>query len=151
MVKDEDEEIVLSDEPDNFTVRLDTLLDSLHTYLTALLRFPHTAFYVAKKIAIILSSWSEFKSFVRETWDQLRNTPLIVFYGYLWKNRKGHFFLNLFTSYAMPIILESLPWYFSRRKIGRQLRDMKNKIHNRMVKDLESNFINFLLFSDFRQ
>ncbi|KAL0480059.1 ABC transporter H family member [Acrasis kona] len=124
---------LLNDEPDSFHVHLDTLLDNLRNYFHAVLQFPRTTIYYARRIIHILSSWDEFKRTVVETWDHLSKTPLIVFYGYLWRNRKSHFFLNLFTSYAMPIILESMPWYFSRFKIGRKLRELKNKIHNRMI------------------
>ncbi len=107
----EDEEIIHeNEEPDNFTVKLDPLFESFRTYLSALASLPHTTIGFARQAAVILSSWSEFKAFVIRVWTQLRNTPLIVFYGYLWRNRKVHFFLNLFTSYAMPMILEALPW-----------------------------------------
>jgi hypothetical protein len=146
---EEDNIIHDTDEPDNFTVRLDSLLENLHSYFVAALRFPGTAFNIARKATVILSSWSEFVSFIHKIWDQLSNTPLIVFYGYLWKNRKPHFFLNLFTSYAMPVIMESLPWYFSRYKIGRQLRDMRNKINNQMV-NFRSSFIDQLIDKDLR-
>jgi hypothetical protein len=132
--KDEEKEIHDPEEPDNFTVRLDSLLENLHFFFSAVVKSPQVAWSFVRKAATILSSWSEFVSFVTSVWEKLRNTPLIVFYGYLWKNRKSHFFMNLFTSYAMPVILESLPWYFSRYKIGRQLRDIRNRIHNQMVK-----------------
>lgn len=87
-------------------------------------------------IGYILDALSSRESFVKlcyEIWDHLKNTPVVVFYGYLWKTKKMQFFMNLFVSYGLPILLESLPWYFSRRKIGRRLRTQKNTITNSMI------------------
>ncbi|KAF0980819.1 hypothetical protein FDP41_013302 [Naegleria fowleri] len=87
-------------------------------------------------IGYILDALSSRESFIKlcyEIWDHLKNTPVVVFYGYLWKTKKMQFFMNLFVSYGLPILLESLPWYFSRRKIGRRLRTQKNTITNSMI------------------
>lgn len=84
----------------------------------------------------VLSSWDELRAFVLRVWQTIKHLPVVSFYGYLWRTNKAHFAMNLFVSYALPAILEALPWYFSRRKIGRELRDVRNKIHNQMVRIL---------------
>ncbi|KAL9651529.1 hypothetical protein ABK040_001475 [Willaertia magna] len=101
----------------------------LKKYFKYLKNTPHLLFYFFK----ILSSKREFLNFCKEFWNTIKNTPIFVFYGYLWKTKKIQFFMNIFVSYGLPILLEALPWYFSRRKIGRQLRTQKNTITNTMI------------------
>eukprot|EP00697_Spironema_sp_BW2_P003030 gnl/Spiro4/14047_TR7538_c0_g1_i1.p1 gnl/Spiro4/14047_TR7538_c0_g1~~gnl/Spiro4/14047_TR7538_c0_g1_i1.p1 ORF type:complete len:851 (+),score=229.29 gnl/Spiro4/14047_TR7538_c0_g1_i1:61-2613(+) len=69
------------------------------------------------------------------TWfhDKLINLPIVVFYSYLWKVNKLHLVSSLFVSYAMPLILEMLPWFFSRRKVAQNLRDIRNTLQHNMV------------------
>jgi len=101
--------------------------------LSSIASLPQNIRLIVRQIMIMLRDPSQFYQFVMEVWDRLKNTPMFVFYSYLWKNRKMHFFMNVFVSYLLPMILEALPWYFSRRKLGQKLRSDRNTIQNRMI------------------
>jgi ATP-binding cassette subfamily B multidrug efflux pump len=113
--------------------KLQRLKSKLEYILRTIRSLPSIMISFVKKLIQILSSPHEFYLFVCDIWDRLRNTPVYVFYSYLWKTRKTHFFMNVFVSYLLPMILEALPWYFSRRKIGQKLRAGRNTIQNRMI------------------
>lgn len=131
-----------TDEEDDYLDSLDgqffnvsRIFSKLASYWEAVKTVPENIKYVMQSIVHICSSRSNFRAFLVATWRSILRLPVVVFYQYLWKTKKTQFFMNLFVGYALPIILENLPWYFSRRKIGRELRNLRNQIHNRMVHD----------------
>jgi hypothetical protein len=69
------------------------------------------------------------------------NLPIVTFYSYMWRTNRGLLYFSLFVNYAFPILLETLPWYFSRRVLASRLRDMKNVINHSLIssKPLEPN------------
>lgn len=69
------------------------------------------------------------------------NLPIVTFYSYMWRANRGLLYFSLFVNYAFPILLETLPWYFSRRVLASRLRDMKNVINHSLIssKPLEPN------------
>ncbi|EGC36488.1 hypothetical protein DICPUDRAFT_77869 [Dictyostelium purpureum] len=54
--------------------------------------------------------------------------PITVFYRYLWLRNKSLLFKTIAVHYIMPLILELLPWYASKRKIGNYLRTSRVQI-----------------------
>lgn len=114
-------------------LQFDRLFRKFRTYYDIARSIPDRVRYVWSQFLKIVSSRAEFIAFVRRVWSAILRLPIVTFYRYLWHANRFHFFINLFVGYALPAILEALPWYFSRRKIGRELRDLRNKIHNRMV------------------
>lgn len=59
--------------------------------------------------------------------------PITIFYKYLWEKNRRLLGKTLVCSYVLPIIIEILPWYASRRKIGNYLRARRVKINHNMV------------------
>ncbi|EFC44010.1 predicted protein [Naegleria gruberi] len=127
--EEDDSELLESKESSGIMNKLMKIRKKLRQYYKNVKNIPSIVIYILHA----LSSRELFLKFCGEIWDHLKNTPVVVFYGYLWKTKKVQFFMNLFVSYGLPILLESLPWYFSRRKIGRNLRTQKNTITNTMI------------------
>eukprot|EP00698_Gefionella_okellyi_P020907 TRINITY_DN6658_c0_g1_i3.p2 TRINITY_DN6658_c0_g1~~TRINITY_DN6658_c0_g1_i3.p2 ORF type:complete len:332 (-),score=85.01 TRINITY_DN6658_c0_g1_i3:2108-3103(-) len=65
--------------------------------------------------------------------ERVVNFPALIFYRYLWTNNRTLLFSSVLVNYVLPLILEMLPWLFSRRKVGNQLRDDRNRIHHNMI------------------
>eukprot|EP00742_Colponemidia_sp_Colp-10_P005259 GILJ01005618.1.p1 GENE.GILJ01005618.1~~GILJ01005618.1.p1 ORF type:complete len:996 (-),score=124.65 GILJ01005618.1:18-3005(-) len=70
---------------------------------------------------------------------RIKDTPIILFYRYLWKQNKPLLGTTLFVNYFLPMILEAGPWYLSRRKLAAQLRDVRNRIQHRMTGNRDMN------------
>jgi len=127
---EEDDDVEVEDSKESgLSSKLIKMRNKLKRYYRNVKNVPNFIMYLFRA----LSSKEAFIDFCIDVWNHLKNTPVVVFYGYLWKTKKAQFFLNLFVSYGLPILLESLPWYFSRRKIGRNLRTQKNTITNTMI------------------
>lgn len=73
------------------------------------------------------------KSFYSKLQSKLKGLPITIFYKYLWEKNRRLLAKTLVVSYVLPIILEILPWYASRRKIGNYLRARRVKINHNMV------------------
>eukprot|EP01080_Neovahlkampfia_damariscottae_P000096 gene96-4345_t len=84
----------------------------------------------------ILTSPSKFIKFWRDLFQKIQKLPIFIFYKYLWEKKKSHLFYNLFVNYIFPIILESLPWYFSQNKLGKELRTIKNSLQHNMLQGI---------------
>ncbi|GAM23859.1 hypothetical protein SAMD00019534_070340 [Acytostelium subglobosum LB1] len=63
--------------------------------------------------------------------------PIYVFYRYLWNSNKKLLLKTVTAHYIIPIILEILPWYTSKRKIGNYLRSLRVDITHRMSTNSE--------------
>jgi ABC-type multidrug transport system fused ATPase/permease subunit len=59
--------------------------------------------------------------------------PIIVFYRYMWENNKPLLFRTVFFNYVLQFVLELLPWWASRRKVGNKLRTSRIKLNHNMV------------------
>ncbi len=71
--------------------------------------------------------------FIQKLKTKLKGLPIAIFYKYLWEKNRRLLAKTLIVSYILPIILEILPWYASRRKIGNYLRARRVKINHNMV------------------
>lgn len=81
-----------------------------------------------------LESVSErVRAYMKKLKSKLLNLPITIFYKYLWEKNRILLAKTLVVSYILPIILEILPWYVSRRKIGNYLRARRVKINHNMV------------------
>ncbi|KAK5581476.1 hypothetical protein RB653_001509 [Dictyostelium firmibasis] len=58
--------------------------------------------------------------------------PISVFYRYLWLRNKTLLFKTIAVHYIVPLIIELLPWYASKRKIGNYLRTSRVEITHTM-------------------
>eukprot|EP00741_Cyanophora_paradoxa_P005114 tig00000857_g4956.t1 len=67
----------------------------------------------------------------------LDDAPILVFYRYLWRERRKLLWLSVTSNYALPLLFETLgPWWLSRRKIATKLRERRNKIQHGLVQNL---------------
>lgn len=82
-----------------------------------------------------------FIYFAKRILNYLNHLPIISFYTYLWKESKSQLFMNIFVSYLLPLVLDNMPWYFSRRKLGRLLRNDRNTIYNSVITKRNLNHI----------
>lgn len=71
--------------------------------------------------------------FFQKFQTKLKALPITIFYKYLWEKNRKLLAKTMVVSYVLPIILEILPWYASRRKIGNYLRARRVKINHNMV------------------
>lgn len=55
--------------------------------------------------------------------------PIVVFYKYMWANNKTLLAKTLVVNYAFQLVLEVLPWWASRRKVGNKLRSSRIKLN----------------------
>lgn len=55
--------------------------------------------------------------------------PIVVFYKYMWANNKTLLAKTLIVNYAFQLVLEVLPWWASRRKVGNKLRSSRIKLN----------------------
>eukprot|EP01132_Coremiostelium_polycephalum_P002872 gene2872-3569_t len=62
----------------------------------------------------------------------INGMPIAVFYRYLWLRNKRLLFKTVAVHYLVPILIELLPWYASKRKIGNFLRSARVEITHRM-------------------
>ncbi|KAF2069864.1 hypothetical protein CYY_008817 [Polysphondylium violaceum] len=62
----------------------------------------------------------------------INGLPITVFYKYLWLRNKTLLFKTITVHYIIPIILELMPWYASKRKIGNYLRTSRVEITHLM-------------------
>lgn len=80
---------------------------------------------------------------------RVRRLPIYEFYAYMWATNRPLLASTVFVNYLLPLILEGLffflslsltvcysamPWYLSRRKISKKLRDDRNTIQYRLIK-----------------
>ena len=59
--------------------------------------------------------------------------PIVEFYTFLYRTSPLLFASTLFTNWLLPVVLETLPWYLSRRALSKLLRDSKNAIQHRLI------------------
>ena len=59
--------------------------------------------------------------------------PIVEFYTFLYRTSPLLFAGTLFTNWVLPMVLEALPWYLSRRALSKLLRDSKNAIQHRLI------------------
>jgi hypothetical protein len=45
----------------------------------------------------ILTSKEEFLKFLKNSYERINNLPIVIFYKYLWQNKKGQLFYNIFV------------------------------------------------------
>lgn len=64
---------------------------------------------------------------------RIANIPLFIFYRYLWRRDKPLLLATFFVNYFLPIILELLPWYFSKRKLYNHIRGARINIQHNMA------------------
>jgi hypothetical protein len=64
----------------------------------------------------------------------IRRLPIVEFYHYMWLTNKPLFAATIFVNYLMPLLFEAMPWWLSRRKLSRRLRQDRNLITHRVVK-----------------
>jgi ABC-type multidrug transport system fused ATPase/permease subunit len=75
----------------------------------------------------------DFVRSCRVWYGRKHKLPIIVFYRYMWENNKPLFLRTLFFNYVFQFILEILPWWASRRKVGNKLRTSRIKLNHNMV------------------
>lgn len=75
----------------------------------------------------------EFIKKCRIWYNKKHKLPIIVFYRYMWEKNKQLLFRTIFFNYVLQFILEFLPWWASRRKIGNKLRTSRIKLNHNMV------------------
>ena len=83
-------------------------------------------------------------------YTRIRALPITEFYLYMWRIDPGLFCNTMFVNYGLPILMEAMPWYLSRRKISRLLRESRNSITHRLVANeafSDTAIGNFVLFS----
>eukprot|EP01113_Clastostelium_recurvatum_P036157 TRINITY_DN5120_c0_g1_i4.p1 TRINITY_DN5120_c0_g1~~TRINITY_DN5120_c0_g1_i4.p1 ORF type:complete len:984 (+),score=190.33 TRINITY_DN5120_c0_g1_i4:65-3016(+) len=73
------------------------------------------------------------RALIISIYTRANNLPITIFYKYLWVNNKRLLVKSLAVYYILPILLEMLPWWASRRKIGNFLRESKVKLNHNMV------------------
>lgn len=120
------------DEPKN--IDFYRLISKFERFWKRITKIPNFILQICQFLIKICSSPSEFAIFLQELWKRFQRFPIVVFYSYLWNTSKTQLFMNLFVNYLFPMLLEALPWYFSQRKLGRELRTIQNNIHHRMLK-----------------
>ena len=76
-------------------------------------------------------SW--LPSSLHPLYGRLSCLPVVEFYRYLYHTSPALFFSTLFANWMLPILLEALPWYLSRRALAKLLRDSKNAIQHRLI------------------
>jgi len=64
---------------------------------------------------------------------RIRALPIADFYVYMWRTDPALLLNSMFVNYALPVLMEALPWYLSRRKISKILRESRNSISHRLV------------------
>lgn len=77
----------------------------------------------------VLNIWFAAASFYR----QGGKMPIVVFYKYMWANNKTLLAKTLVVNYAFQLVLEVLPWWASRRKVGNKLRSSRIKLNYSML------------------
>jgi ABC-type multidrug transport system fused ATPase/permease subunit len=65
--------------------------------------------------------------------SRVRALPITEFYLYMWRVDPALFVNTMFVNYGLPVLMEAAPWYLSRRKISRLLRESRNSITHRLV------------------
>lgn len=76
---------------------------------------------------------SSLKQRIKSLYLLSHKLPIVVFYKYMWENNKILLIKTLFFNYVFQFILEMLPWWFSRRKVGNKLRTARIKLNHNMV------------------
>ena len=71
--------------------------------------------------------------FLHPLYGRLSQLPVVEFYAHLYRTSPVLFFSTLFTNWLLPIVLEALPWYLSRRALSKLLRDSRNAIQHRLI------------------
>ena len=66
-------------------------------------------------------------------WLRLTRLPIVSFYAYVYHKSPALLASTLLVNFALPIVLESLPWYLSRRHLSKLLRDNKNAIQHKLI------------------
>ena len=69
----------------------------------------------------------------RPLWLRVARLPIVSFYAYVWHRSPVLLATTLFVNFVLPILLEALPWYLSRRHLSKLLRDSKNSIQHRLI------------------
>lgn len=75
----------------------------------------------------------EFISTCRIWYGRKHKLPIVVFYRYMWEKNKPLLFRTIFFNYVLQFVLELLPWWASRRKVGNKLRTSRIKLNHNMV------------------
>lgn len=75
----------------------------------------------------------EFIRTCRVWYGKKHKLPIVVFYRYMWEKNKQLLFRTIFFNYVLQFILEFLPWWASRRKIGNKLRTSRIKLNHNLV------------------
>ena len=70
---------------------------------------------------------------LRSLYLRLSHLPIVEFYQFLYRTSPLLFASTLFTNWLLPVVLEALPWYLSRRALSKLLRDSKNAIQHRLI------------------
>jgi hypothetical protein len=73
----------------------------------------------------VLNVWLSVAAFYR----QGGKMPIVVFYKYMWAKNKTLLAKTLVVNYAFQLVLEVLPWWASRRKVGNKLRSSRIKLN----------------------
>jgi hypothetical protein len=76
---------------------------------------------------------SRLEDIIHKLIQKFQALPITIFYKYLWEKNRRLLVKTVLVSYVLPVILELLPWYASRRKIGNYLRARRVKINHNMV------------------
>ena len=66
-------------------------------------------------------------------WLRLTRLPIVSFYSYVYHKSPALLVSTLFVNFVLPILLEALPWYLSRRHLSKLLRDSKNAIQHKLI------------------
>jgi len=69
----------------------------------------------------------------RRVFTRIRELPIVEFYVYMWRVDPGLFVRTMFANYGLPVLMEALPWYVSRRQLTKILRESRNSISHRLV------------------
>ena len=80
----------------------------------------------------------------------IRKLPITEFYIYMFRVDKHLFMSTIFVNYGLPLLVETLPWYLSRRKLSKELREGRNSIQHRLLLGGQydrSNLISFVILS----
>ncbi len=69
----------------------------------------------------------------RSLFTRIRTLPIVEFYIYMWRVDPTLFANTMFANYGLPMLMEALPWYVSRRQLSKILRESRNSISHRLV------------------
>lgn len=91
-------------------------------------------YLVSKSMKTMLTkNIQALRDYLHALYHHSHKLPIVIFYKYMWENNRMLLIKTIFFNYVFQFILEVLPWWFSRRKVGNKLRSARIKLNHNMV------------------